>query len=58
MFHAGHINILETAREYGDYIIVGVHNDSVINSRRGTDRSTAERYPLCFYSVPLSNIQA
>jgi len=35
MFHAGHIEILERARQMGDYVIVGVHNDSVVNQRRG-----------------------
>eukprot|EP01032_Pedospumella_encystans_P010428 gene10428-12188_t len=35
MFHAGHIEILEKARKLGDYVIVGVHNDSIVNQRRG-----------------------
>lgn len=35
MFHAGHAAILEKAREFGDYIIVGVHNDAVSNEVMG-----------------------
>ena len=35
MFHAGHIALLKAARAYGDYVIVGVHNDTVTNSNRG-----------------------
>lgn len=35
MFHAGHAAVLEKAREYGDYVIVGVHNDSVVNEVMG-----------------------
>jgi ethanolamine-phosphate cytidylyltransferase len=35
MFHAGHIEFLEKARAFGDYLIVGVHNDSLVNKRQG-----------------------
>lgn len=35
MLHAAHINVLEKARTFGDYIIVGVHNDYAVNSKRG-----------------------
>ena len=35
MFHAGHVKILEAARSFGSYVIVGVYNDSVVNSLRG-----------------------
>lgn len=35
MFHAGHCSTLEKARELGDYVIVGVHNDYEVNRRRG-----------------------
>ena len=35
MFHAGHVKILEEARSYGDYVIVGVLGDHVVNALRG-----------------------
>ncbi|CAM9345274.1 unnamed protein product, partial [Ascophyllum nodosum] len=35
MFHAGHVAILKQAREYGDYVIAGVHSDEVVNAQRG-----------------------
>ena len=35
MFHSGHIAILQEAKKHGDYVIVGVHNDSVTNCHRG-----------------------
>lgn len=37
MFHAGHVSILEKARSLGDYVIVGVHNDAVVNQHCGTN---------------------
>lgn len=35
MFHAGHVSFLQRARELGDYLIVGVHSDSLVNLRKG-----------------------
>lgn len=35
MFHAGHVAILKQAREFGDYLIAGVHSDEVVNAQRG-----------------------
>jgi ethanolamine-phosphate cytidylyltransferase len=35
VFHAGHIAVLEEARSFGDYLIVGVHSDQEINRVKG-----------------------
>lgn len=35
MFHAGHVAILKQARQFGDYLIAGVHSDEVVNAQRG-----------------------
>lgn len=35
MFHCGHIDFLREASKRGDYLIVGIHGDSVVNKRRG-----------------------
>jgi len=40
MFHAGHVDFLKRARELGDFLLVGVHNDVVVNRHRG------QNYPI------------
>lgn len=35
MFHPGHVAILKAARERGDYLIVGIHSDAVVNTSKG-----------------------
>jgi ethanolamine-phosphate cytidylyltransferase len=35
LFHPGHVSILEAARARGDYLIVGIHGDAVVNQVRG-----------------------
>lgn len=39
VFHIGHVNILERAKELGDYLIVGVSSDELNRSKKG-------RYPV------------
>uniref|UniRef100_A0A1I7VBN4 ethanolamine-phosphate cytidylyltransferase n=3 Tax=Loa loa TaxID=7209 RepID=A0A1I7VBN4_LOALO len=35
LFHIGHLCFLEEARKLGDYLIVGIHNDQVVNAYKG-----------------------
>ena len=35
MFHTGHVEILRLARQRGDYLIVGLHDDHAISEQRG-----------------------
>lgn len=35
MFHSGHIHLLRAARELGDFVLVGVHEDAAVCGRRG-----------------------
>tara|TARA_R110002020_G_scaffold241567_5_gene454780 strand:+ start:4642 stop:5052 length:411 start_codon:yes stop_codon:yes gene_type:complete len=32
LFHVGHLNLIKTAHEMGDYVIVGVHSDKDVES--------------------------
>lgn len=35
MFHAGHVEFLQLAKAQGTYLIVGIHNDAIVNKHRG-----------------------
>lgn len=37
MFHAGHIETLRKAREMGDFLLVGIHDDATVNERKGSN---------------------
>lgn len=39
VFHVGHVKILERAKKFGDYLIVGVSSDQLNMSKKG-------RYPI------------
>eukprot|EP01027_Heterolobosea_sp_BB2_P002762 GEZU01004151.1.p1 GENE.GEZU01004151.1~~GEZU01004151.1.p1 ORF type:complete len:347 (+),score=137.27 GEZU01004151.1:351-1391(+) len=35
LFHTGHINFLQKARELGDFLYVGIHDDRTVNTHKG-----------------------
>ena len=37
LFHIGHMRILEKARSVGSYVIVGIHEDKVVNDQKGVN---------------------
>ncbi|GAB0095888.1 Ethanolamine-phosphate cytidylyltransferase [Sergentomyia squamirostris] len=37
LFHVGHLDFLEKAKEKGDYLIVGLHTDPVVNEYKGSN---------------------
>ncbi|KAK2156046.1 hypothetical protein LSH36_223g03004 [Paralvinella palmiformis] len=39
LFHVGHLDFLEKASQYGDYLIVGIHSDHVVNRYKGSNYS-------------------
>lgn len=40
LFHIGHLDFLEKAKSYGDFLIVGLHTDPVVNGYKG------KNYPI------------
>ena len=32
LFHIGHVNILKKCNEHFDYVIVGIHNDDIVQT--------------------------
>ncbi|CAA7398772.1 unnamed protein product [Spirodela intermedia] len=36
LFHAGHVEILRIARQFGDFLLVGVHADQTVRENKGT----------------------
>lgn len=37
LFHVGHLEFLEKAKQMGDYLIVGLHTDPVVNQYKGSN---------------------
>lgn len=37
LFHVGHLDFLEQAKKHGDYLIVGLHTDPVVNKYKGSN---------------------
>lgn len=37
LFHVGHLDFLQKAKELGDYLIVGLHTDPVVNSYKSSN---------------------
>lgn len=44
VFHVGHVNILERAKELGDYLIVGVSTDALNYSKKGRNPIFSEEH--------------
>jgi ethanolamine-phosphate cytidylyltransferase len=37
LFHVGHLDFLEKAKQHGDYLIVGLHTDPIVNQYKGSN---------------------
>ena len=47
LFHVGHLNLFRQAKEFGDYLIVGVHSDDSVKSyKRLPIFNEKDRYDL------------
>jgi cytidyltransferase-like protein len=42
LFHYGHVNFLRTAREYGDFLLVGIHSDETVRNYKREPIMTME----------------
>ena len=47
LFHVGHVDFLEKVREQGEFVIVGLHTDQVVNHYKGNHNTSPIGSPLC-----------
>lgn len=52
LFHVGHLDFLEEARKQGDYLIVGLHTDPIVNKHKGLN------YPIMNLHERVLNVLA
>lgn len=55
ILHPGHIALLNTARSYGDYLVVAIDSDRRVRELKGNDRPV---YNVTDRQVMLSNLKA
>ncbi|KAL7670584.1 hypothetical protein ACOME3_005520 [Neoechinorhynchus agilis] len=52
LFHIGHVRLLKLARQFGDYLVVGLHSDAEINRIKG------KNYPIMNVNERLLSVLA
>ena len=43
LFHVGHLSVFKKAKQFGDYLIVGVHSDQDVESYKRTPIISCEQ---------------
>ena len=56
IFHAGHVRALETAREQGDVLIVGVNSDRSVRELKGEGRPLCDENDRCAVLSALESV--
>jgi rfaE bifunctional protein nucleotidyltransferase chain/domain len=55
LLHPGHVLLLNTARTYGDYLVVAIDSDRRVRELKGTDRPVNNQHVR---KIMLSNLKA
>ena len=54
LFHVGHLNMINTARNYCEYLIVGVHGDEVVREyKKRTPKSPLASQSKLYFHNPV-----
>jgi rfaE bifunctional protein nucleotidyltransferase chain/domain len=56
LLHLGHVTYLETARNHGDALLVGVNGDDAVRQLKGADRPVNEEYDRAAVLAALESV--
>ena len=56
LLHMGHINTIKAARELGDFLIVGVHDDKIVNLHKGKNFPIMNLHERCLNLLALADV--
>ena len=56
LLHVGHVTYLETARQQGDALLVGVNGDDAVRQLKGTDRPVNPEYDRAAVLAALESV--
>lgn len=57
LLHAGHLSVLQQARDYGDYLIVGIYSDALASILHSRTKKSANAIASTFSEVDLKKNQ-
>ncbi len=56
LLHLGHVTYLETARNYGDALLIGVNGDEAVRQLKGPDRPVNEEHDRAAVLAALESV--